>query len=208
MTDDVVHAIGNISDRYLDEAMQVFERKSLHYRRWLPLAACLAVVLCVGFAVLRPIISPTEKPQIAYRVGSTVQSEEYEYWYLGYTETSVCFRVRNLMDEDYAFTVAFDAYWEIHPNYYNQYEVTTGEPSSQYPIVKDKLKIYVDGEETDAVWIPADGAYHDVVIDFRKLLERGYTIGPSENYVIWYFENLCCAMEVLSKGDQRPDLGQ
>ncbi len=193
MSNKVICAFGNISDRYLEEALQVLEgERGKNVKVW-KIVACLALVigLLSGMA-WGPLWGRIQMPAKYYEVGDVLAAGTLELEYVDCTDGAVHIRVKNLRDREYEFVASFRfTNSRIDPEKQHIYTAATGYVGSADQILSDVLVITVDGMAAGNIQIPADGKFHDVVIDFSAALEQGYQRQGKS----WDFDGLCLHYE-------------
>ena len=183
-------AFNDISDEYITEALEYKKSKASMQKIWILAAALCIFAVFVGATVIGTLNSNgniADTPQIIVRTGETVTSGYGECEYVSCADSVITLRIKsNTRNHTYCVMIfATKSVW-IEPDepheeggYKSEEYVALTNGHSflwDYLPASELLEIYVDGEQTHKTFIPDDGEFHEVVIDYSALTENGYSV--------------------------------
>ena len=182
---DILSAFNNISDEYIAEAL-LYQNKNVKQilRKIIWIAACFMLVSTIAiFTVLNRsnLYTPSvSTPAYHHQVGETVESYYGTVTYVDCTNNTIIFSIQSNQTHEYCFFMP--AYLQTDDHTRDSYMAIINFGAGFGGDIKtltNVLDIYIDGQPTTNLLIPADGNEHEVVIDYSYLVNNGYEIAGS-----------------------------
>ena len=178
MTNKMLYAFNDVSDFYITDAL-AYRKATILPVKWIAAVACVAGLLFTGVTVVTDMWNHgggnVQTPQYIYQVGERVDTYYGFVEYVGYTESSVTFKIQSDRDVQECFYMM--AYKWIGDTERIPYAAVVGDPGGGFgstELLTNELTIHMDGVEVYDLIIPGDGKEHEIVIDFSQLIEQDF----------------------------------
>lgn len=143
----------------------------------------IVLILAVAFLIFRKGKEDEEEPGSGSPahysgVGDTIEEEYGKLEYLGGERNQIELKITNWSESIEEMCILIYGYVILQEFEEGNCEginfilTDDGAEEGSYIVLDDILKIYIDGIQTDNLFIPADGIEHEVLIDYSEIYSR------------------------------------